>query len=642
MTTTVLAPYLTQQFFNSNGAFLAGGQLFTYQAGTTTPTATYTDSTGVTPNANPIVLNARGEASIWLIPNTAYKFALQDAAGNPIWTRDQVIQAQLLTLFGGVDTGAANTYLLNFAWPYSSYQNGEVIYFIPSNTNTGPSTLNVNGLGVIPITNINGSALSANQITAGTTTEVMYYNGAFQLLSIGSLSGVTIGTFGQEVPLASAATTDLGTAPAHVVLITGTTTITSFGSSANIQGPVYLVRLAQSLTLTYNATSMILPGAANIITTAGDAFLALYLGNGNWKVDIYQSSTGGSTSNAKIKPGDTALVSNTTLTADPDLQSNPLAVGRYQWEAYLIFDSVAAGAGFKWTNGGTAVDSRGVAPAIASGFINAAAYGPKSETPYATTVSYATVSVAANSNVALYKGSLLVSTPGTFGINWAQVASTASATTLRAGSYLTLSILNTGASAGLVQHVYNTPGTFVETVPTGYTTLTLEVWGGSAGGGLGFNGGGGNSAGGGGGGSAGYSRSSISVVGLGGATLNYTVGAPGNGSGTAAGDGGTSSASSGTLAIATLTSTGGIHGTNAASLAIAGSGGAGGTASGGTVVNTPGNSGAAGLNNAGGGVGGAGGFGIPGINGGGANGAHGGGFVPVGGGAGILIFSYAP
>ncbi len=641
MTTTVLAPYLTSQFFGSNGAFLSGGQIFTYSAGTVTPIATYTDSTGGTPNTNPIVLNARGECSIWISPNTAYKFVLQDSNGNTIWTRDQVTNAQLLTLFGGVDSGAANTYLLNFAWPYSSYANGEVIYFIPANSNTGPSTLNVNGLGVIPITNINGSVLGANQIVAGQTTEVMYYNGAFQLLAVGSLSGVTVGTFGQEVPIASAATTNLGAAPAHVVLITGTTTITSFGSSANIQAPVYLVRLAQSLTLTYNATSMILPGGANIISTAGDAFIAFYLGSGNWKVDLYQSSTG-STSNAKIKPGDTALTSNAVLTNDPDLQSNPLAIGRYSWEAYLIFDSVAGGAGFQWTNGGTAVDSRGLAPATASGFINAAAYGPKSETPYATTITYATVGTAANSNVALYKGSLLVSTPGTFGVKWAQAVSTASATTLRAGSYLTLSILNTGASAGLIQRVYTTPGTFTETVPTGYTTLTLEVWGASAGGGPWFNGGGGNVSGGGGGGSGGYARSSISVAGLGGDTVSFTVGAAGNNSGTGAGDGGTSSATSGTLPMATMTCSGGVHGTGAISLAVAGSGGAAGTASGGTVVNTSGNSGTAGTNNAGGGLFGQGGFGIPGINGGGNAGGQGGGVTAVAGGVGVIIFSYAP
>jgi hypothetical protein len=151
MTTTVLAPYLTSQFFGNNGAFLSGGQLFTYQAGTVTPIATAIDSTGVTPNTNPIVLNARGECSIWLMPNVAYKFVLQDSSGNPIWTRDQVTQSQLLTLYGGVDTGIVNAYVINFVANFTAYTDGIVIYFIPANGNTGPSTINVNGLGVFNI-----------------------------------------------------------------------------------------------------------------------------------------------------------------------------------------------------------------------------------------------------------------------------------------------------------------------------------------------------------------------------------------------------------------------------------------------------------------------------------------------------------
>lgn len=639
MTTTVLAPYLTSQFFASNGAFLAGGQMFTYQAGTVTPIATYIDNTGTTTNTNPIVLNARGECSIWLLPNTSYKFVLQDGAGNTIWTRDQIIEAQLLTLFGGVDTGSANTYLLNFAWPYTSYANGEVIYFIPGNSNSGPSTLNVNGLGVIPITNIDGSPLGANQIQAGQTTQVMYYNGAFQLLAVGSFSGVTVGTFGREVPIASAATTDLGLAPAHVVLVTGTATITSFGASANVAAPIYMGRFSSTLTLTYSGVSLILPGNASIVTTPGDSFIAQYLGSGNWKVVNYQTITGSSSAsgNNKIKPADTAITSDATVNPDPDLQSNTLTVGRYAWQVFLIFDSVAGGAGFKWTNTGTAVDSRAAAPALASGFVNAAAYGPKAESPYGATISYATVGTAANSNIVIYTGSLLVVTPGTFGLSWSQVASTASATTLRAGSYMTLTLLNTGSSANIIQHTYTTPGAFVETIPVGYTTLTLEVWGAGGGGGGGTNTAP-NGVGGGGAGAGGYSRSSISVVGLGGDTLNFTVGA----AGIPAGVGGTSAASSGTLAITTMTCLGGQPGVNAPP---AGNGGIGGTAVGGTVVNTTGGTGNAGQSNPAGGGGGVGAFGTPGVNGGG-NPGGGGGFLGhlsgFAGGVGVVVFTYSP
>src|SRR5271169_231216 len=122
--TTVLVPTPVQRFCDNNGNALFNGQLFTYAAGTTTPAATYTDSTGATPNANPIVLNSRGECNCWIPPNTSYKFVLQDSFGNTIWTVDQITNAQLITLYGGVDTGAVNAYVLNFAAPYSSLANG--------------------------------------------------------------------------------------------------------------------------------------------------------------------------------------------------------------------------------------------------------------------------------------------------------------------------------------------------------------------------------------------------------------------------------------------------------------------------------------------------------------------------------------
>src|SRR6201989_899911 len=109
MATETLVALLTPQFFSSNGQFLAGGTLASFQAGTNTPLATFTDSTGLTQNTNPVVLNARGECSVWVPANVAYKFVLADAAGNTIWTRDQIINAQLITYYG-VDSGSANAY----------------------------------------------------------------------------------------------------------------------------------------------------------------------------------------------------------------------------------------------------------------------------------------------------------------------------------------------------------------------------------------------------------------------------------------------------------------------------------------------------------------------------------------------------
>jgi hypothetical protein len=80
------------QFFDANGNPLVGGKLFTYAAGTTTPLATYTDSTGLTPNTNPIILDSRGEADVWL-DATQYKFELKTAADALIWTVDNISNA---------------------------------------------------------------------------------------------------------------------------------------------------------------------------------------------------------------------------------------------------------------------------------------------------------------------------------------------------------------------------------------------------------------------------------------------------------------------------------------------------------------------------------------------------------------------
>lgn len=90
-------------------------------------------------------------------------------------------------------------------------------------------------------------------------------------------------------PIASATTTTLANADGYYINITGTTTITGFGTeSAGIQ---YLLRFAGVLTLTHNATSLILPGAANITTAAGDMMQVISEGSGNWRFVTYQRAS---------------------------------------------------------------------------------------------------------------------------------------------------------------------------------------------------------------------------------------------------------------------------------------------------------------------------------------------------------------
>lgn len=90
--------------------------------------------------------------------------------------------------------------------------------------------------------------------------------------------------------IASAATTDLSTATGDYVKVTGTTTITSFGTVA--AGAERIVRFAGALTLTHNATSLILPTGANITTAANDVARFRSLGSGNWICIGYMRANG--------------------------------------------------------------------------------------------------------------------------------------------------------------------------------------------------------------------------------------------------------------------------------------------------------------------------------------------------------------
>lgn len=81
-----------QQFFDNNGVPLNGGLLYAYQAGSSTPLATYTDINGTVANANPIVLDSSGRSAteIWLTYGYFYKFVLKDSSGVTIGTYDNI------------------------------------------------------------------------------------------------------------------------------------------------------------------------------------------------------------------------------------------------------------------------------------------------------------------------------------------------------------------------------------------------------------------------------------------------------------------------------------------------------------------------------------------------------------------------
>ena len=86
----LLSPNPKQQFFDANGDALVGGKIYTYEAGTSTPVATYQDASGVTENTNPIILDSRGMCNIWLLTTVSYKYVVKDANDTLIFTTDNI------------------------------------------------------------------------------------------------------------------------------------------------------------------------------------------------------------------------------------------------------------------------------------------------------------------------------------------------------------------------------------------------------------------------------------------------------------------------------------------------------------------------------------------------------------------------
>jgi hypothetical protein len=102
----ILSPWPKAHFEDNGGLLCNGCKLFTYLAGTTTKQSTFTDSGMGTANTNPIILNVRGEANVWLDRTVSYKYVLSPATDsdpptNAFWTIDNIafsVSAASMTL----------------------------------------------------------------------------------------------------------------------------------------------------------------------------------------------------------------------------------------------------------------------------------------------------------------------------------------------------------------------------------------------------------------------------------------------------------------------------------------------------------------------------------------------------------------
>jgi hypothetical protein len=141
------------------------------------------------------------------------------------------------------------------------------------------------------------------------------------------IQGVVVrGLSHKGADIASAATTDLGAVEGLSHDITGTTTITSFGT---VRAGIWkIIKFEGALTLTHNSTSLILPGAGNISTVVGDIAIVISEGSGNWRCVSY------------LRSGYLAITSHFALPATGQLWLDGVGDTRIQESSANVVDIV--------------------------------------------------------------------------------------------------------------------------------------------------------------------------------------------------------------------------------------------------------------------------------------------------------------
>lgn len=183
-----ISPTPKLQFLDANGDPLSYGLLYTYIAGTTTSKTTYTTAAQTTANTNPILLDSRGQADVWLLAGEAYKFTLQNSASVTQYTVDQITAAgtmstqnsNFVTITGGNISGVTITGPIT----------GDVTGNLTGNV-TGNLTGNVTGGAII------GESYNGGQL-AGLRNKII--NGATEIAQRGTSFTVNTG-FGANYTL---------------------------------------------------------------------------------------------------------------------------------------------------------------------------------------------------------------------------------------------------------------------------------------------------------------------------------------------------------------------------------------------------------------------------------------------------------
>jgi hypothetical protein len=229
-----------QTLVDTNGVPYASWKLYTYDTGTTTNKATYSEAGLTSANANPVVADAAGRMGLVYFIAGRYKLVFKTSADVTIGTYDPVD--------GSVEFVTSAT-APSPAYPFLLW------YDTTSGNRKRRNAANSAWIDEGPIDGLISAATVTEQLTGTDATKASTPDSVASLWQRGT-------------DIASAATLSLPGTGGGVFNVTGTTGISAIGSAQG--GRTIKLRFAGACLLTYNATSFILPGAANLTTVAGD------------------------------------------------------------------------------------------------------------------------------------------------------------------------------------------------------------------------------------------------------------------------------------------------------------------------------------------------------------------------------------
>ena len=337
-----LSPYAGAgaQFFDNNGNPLAGGLIYTYSAGTTTPIATYTSSSGGTANTNPIVLDSAGRTpeQIWLTEGNSYKFVLQTSLGVTIKTDDNIFASYELAY--------------NITQPVTKGANG-----LDFNLAVGDDALSAPTLSGQYNVGVGFEALEA--VTSGASNTAV---GALAAKAITSAQSTTaIGTSALFSATTGRFNTAVGTSALSEVTNGEHNIGIGYRAGVSTIGPGSITSGTANIAVGFEAVGSAGSGDFNI----GIGYLAYQQGTGSYNIAIgrnalYNATTGnnnvvigGATfSLTTITSGSNNIIIGVGADSTTDTVSNEITLGNSSITSMRV-PGLTMTVGAKWINNGT-------------------------------------------------------------------------------------------------------------------------------------------------------------------------------------------------------------------------------------------------------------------------------------------------